>query len=201
MVSDEDNAMRKMIISIIAIASMLLLSAGTVFAQETDMQEIMPAGEYAEHDNGHGSNYEYMFDAESVKKADIPLEQVKHIAVLFTSAPLPQSLFLDMEELKSYYDPSKDIYFDIKISKYISDMDEDEIAAVRDIWTRADFENWEFSYEGSMELDYECHLSIETENGIYHYVIKGVDAAAPDSLTFFISELLHAFWNPQVAGI
>ena len=181
--------MKKKIYVLISTALLCAIMAGCVFAAEMQTTSAERDSEW---------DYTYLFDEDSAQKKNIPLDEVEHIAILFTSSPLPQSLFLDMEDMKSYYDPGKDIYYDIQVSKYINDLTDTEKNELEKIWQKGTFEDWDFNYEGFTEMDYECHLSIETEDEIYHYQIKGVDAPAPDSLMDFITELLHEFWDPEI---
>ena len=155
---------------------------------------IVSAGEYQENPD----DYSYLFEHGTTQKKDLELTEVKRIAILYTSSPLPQSLFLDMDDEKSYYDPGTDIFYNVKVSKYINDMDEEELSKLKEIWEDSDFNNWEFRYEGTAEMDYECHFAIETEDEIYHYLIRGVDAPAPESLNKFISDILHTFWDSEI---
>ena len=170
----------KILISVILIS---VLAAGA-----------LQAGEYQEYPD----DYSYLFEHGTSQKKDIELSAVERIAILYTSSPLPQSLFLDMEDQKSYYDPGTDIFYNIQLSKYINDMNEDEKSELQEIWRDADFSNWEFYYEGTAQMDYECHFAIETEDEIYHYLIRGVDASAPENLQKFISDILHTFWDSEI---
>lgn len=164
-----------------------VLSAGSVSASET--------AETLMHADG---DYSYLFERGSQNRQEIALGDVERVAILFTSSPLPQSLFLDIEDMKSYYDPGRDIYYNIQISKYITDLSDSELSEIERIWQKADFANWDFYYEGTTEMDYECHFAVETKDSVYHYEIKGIDAAAPDSLMDLITDLLHEFWDPEI---
>ena len=175
--------MKKWFKILISVMMISVLAAGYVFA-----------GEYQEHPD----DYSYLFEHGTSVKKDLDLSEVERIAILYTSSPLPQSLFLDIEDEKSYYDPGTDIFYNIQVSKYINDMNEDEKSELQKIWEDADFNNWEFYYEGTAEIDYECHFAIETEDEIYHYLIRGVDAQAPESLQKFISDILHTFWDEEI---
>lgn len=176
---------------ITALLSLLILSAflaGSVFASETQSSGA-----------GSDTDLSYLFEDGAYEKKDISLNNVERIAILFTSSPLPQSLLLDMEDMKSYYDPGRDIYYNVSVSKYINDLTDSERNRIEQIWRKADFNSWDFYYEGSSEMDYECHFAVETADAVYHYEIRGVDAPAPDSLMDFITELLHEFWNPEIS--
>ena len=173
----------------------VLLSISVLFTSHIMAAEFESTNDTMEY---QATDYTYLFERSTSQKANIFLPDVNHIAILFTSSPLPQSLFLDLEDAKSYYDPGRDIYYNIQISKYISDLSADERQQIERIWSTADFMNWDFYYEGTQELDYECHLAIETRDSVYHYEIKGVDALAPDSLMDFITDILHTFWDPEI---
>ena len=187
--------MRKIISIVISVMLFSAVLAGCAYAEEA-AEYIQPQNELSA--GIQDGDYTYLFENGSTQKRNIPLNDVERIAILFTSSPLPQSLLLDLEDMKSYYDPGRDIYYNIEVSKYIKDMSENEKNQLNEIWLKGAFESWDFYYEGMAELDYECHLSVETEDTVYHYEIKGVDAPAPDSLTDFITELLHAFWNSDI---
>ena len=182
--------MKKLIGVLISVMLMCAAAAGCAFAEEMP-SEIDTTG-VSEWD------FSYMFEQGSAEKRNIPLDEVERIAILFTSSPLPQSLMLDLENMKSYYDPGRDIYYNIQVSKYIKDMSDNEKNRLEDIWRKGSFDTWDFYYEGAVEMDYECHLSVETKDAVYHYQIIGVDAPAPDSLTDFITELLHTFWDSEI---
>ena len=180
--------MKRMITALISLLVLSVLAAGCVYASETQSAGAGP-----------DTDLTYLFERGTYEKKDISLNEVERIAILFTSSPLPQSLLLDMEDMKSYYDPGRDIYYNISVSKYINDLSDNERSQIEQIWHKADFNNWDFYYEGFSEMDYECHFAVETANAVYHYEIKGVDAPAPDSLTDFITDLLHTFWNPEIS--
>lgn len=144
-------------------------------------------------------NYLYLF-GDNINDMGVPsLDQVKNIAILQVNEKLNQSLLLDLENLKCYYDPAKNIFNNVNEAEKISDLDDNSLDLLGEIFQKADWEAWDNSYQGDTKAsNYECMLAIETDEGLLRYTISGIDSDVPVTLTDFTSSILHAFWDDEI---
>ncbi len=152
-------------------------------------------------DPSYINRYAYLFKADTIEPADhqIKSKNVLSIAIVYSFGIARETILIDLENGKYYYDPQEKCFDDMEEYENIGDLTPEQQESIRSLIETIPWNDFDYLYASSEDDRYifdgmNCSLAIETTDGIIRFTIEDSADEWPETLIDFgrtiINELI-----------